>query len=83
MHMDLLKSKTIQNNLVLFNDLELIFSLPYFCPCWRWGILWSSAIKMMYIQYWLNKNNYDASFSIHLALIKYAFYIGKNTKGMD
>jgi len=39
-----------------------------------------SAMGMMYPQYWLNKDNYDAYFLIHLALIKYAFYIGKKTK---
>ncbi len=39
-----------------------------------------SAMGMMYPQYSLNKNNYDASFSIHLVLIKYVFYIGKKTK---
>jgi hypothetical protein len=35
---------------------------------------------MMYPQYWLNKDNYDDSFLVHLVLIKYVFYIGKKTK---
>jgi len=39
-----------------------------------------SAIGMMYPQYWLNKDNYDASFLIHLVLIKYVFYIGKKNQ---
>jgi len=38
------------------------------------------AMVMMYPQYWLNKDNHDASFLLHFALIKYAFYIGKKTK---
>jgi hypothetical protein len=32
MHMDLMKSKAIQNNLVLFGDFELILGLPYLLP---------------------------------------------------
>jgi hypothetical protein len=32
MHLDFVKSKTTQNNLGLFNDLELIFGLPYLLP---------------------------------------------------
>jgi hypothetical protein len=39
-----------------------------------------NAMGMVYPQYSLNKDNYDVSFLIHLALIKYAFYIGKKTK---
>jgi hypothetical protein len=35
---------------------------------------------MMYPQYWLNKDNYNVSFLVHLVLIKYVFYIGKETK---
>jgi len=32
MHLDLMKSKVIQNNLVLFGDLELILGLPCLLP---------------------------------------------------
>jgi len=32
MHLDLMKSKVIQNNLILFGDLELILGLPYLLP---------------------------------------------------
>jgi len=39
-----------------------------------------NAMGMMYPQYWLDKDNYDVFFVIHLGLIKYAFYSGKKTK---
>jgi len=32
MHLDLMKSKATQNNLVLFGDFELILGLPYLLP---------------------------------------------------
>jgi hypothetical protein len=32
MHLDLVKSKVVQDNLVLFGDFELILGLPYFLP---------------------------------------------------
>ncbi len=32
MHLESMKSKTTQDNLVLLNDLELIFGLPYLLP---------------------------------------------------
>jgi hypothetical protein len=32
MHLDLMKNKIIQDNLVLLNDLELIFGLPCLLP---------------------------------------------------
>jgi len=32
MHLDLMQSKVVQNNLVLFGEVELILGLPYLLP---------------------------------------------------
>jgi hypothetical protein len=39
-----------------------------------------SAMGMIYPQYWLNSKMFDATFPIHLAIIKVAFSIYKKTK---